>query len=150
MIYLSQRDPKWRDVKMGNTPFTISHYGCLLTDVSMLSSYYGEYKSPKELAKKLSFTKDGLLIWSSIPKVLPFKLNKRYYKRDQKALLQALKQPGMAVALQVDGYHWVLGLGVYKFAPWIVRIWDPWNNRKYAFPLSPYKKITGMATFHEL
>ena len=96
-------------------------------------------------ARYLKYTHDGLLIWGFLPTALPFKLEKRLYRRDDKAINESLAHPDKAVILQVDNYHWVVCLGVYKFAPWFYRIADPWFGRKMALPLSGYKEITGSA-----
>ena len=145
MLHLSQRDEKWASEKLGKSYVTVGRYGCLVTSLSMLSSYYGGYKSPKALAKGLSYTKDGLVIWSSLPKMLPFELDRRLYRRDDKAIKASLKDPDTAVILEVDNYHWVVAIGFYKFAPWVYRIVDPWTGRVTNMAIGPYKRITGSA-----
>ena len=146
MLILKQSDPKWGSTKMNGSYATLSRYGCLVTSLSMLSSYFGAYRTPKALAKGLSFTKEGLLIWGSMPKLLPFKLEERLYSRDDRKIKGALAHPDKAVVLQVQNHsHWVVWLGTYKYAPWVYRIADPLFGKKVAFPFSGYSNITGAA-----
>ena len=36
MILYSQNDPRWKDIKIGKTPFTIGEIGCFLTSLAMI------------------------------------------------------------------------------------------------------------------
>lgn len=147
MQVLSQRDPRWANEKLGTSYVTVGRYGCTITCLSMLSDFFGRFKTPRYLAKYLKYTKDGLIIWGSMPAVLPFKLEKRLYRRDDAEIKKSLKDPKKAVILQVDNYHWVVCLGTYRFAPWIYRCADPWTGKKQVLlrPLGLYSKITGSA-----
>ena len=145
MQILSQRDSRWAAEKLGTSYVTVGRYGCTITCLSMLSGYFKSFKTPRFLAKYLKYTRDGLIIWSSMPYVLPFRLDKRLYRQDDIEIKKSLDDPDKAVILQVDNFHWVVCLGVYRFAPWIYRIADPWTGKKKAFVFSGYKKITGSA-----
>lgn len=149
MITLSQRDKRWASEKLGASPFIVGRYGCTITCLSMLSDHFNAFKTPRYLARYLKYTKDGLVYWNSLPQSLPFKLKKRLYQRNDKEILESLDEPDEAVILQVDNYHWVVACGVYRFAPWIYRIADPWIGKKKALvkPFSPYSEITGSAHF---
>jgi ABC-type bacteriocin/lantibiotic exporter with double-glycine peptidase domain len=142
MIILSQRDARWSAEKIGKSLITIGRYGCTLTCLSMLSSYFGGYRTPAALARGLSFTSGGLIIWSSMPKLLPFKLEKRLYSRNDDEIMKSLKDAKRAVILQVDGFHWVVALSKIPFTKHY-RIGDPWTGKK-STTLS-YKAITGSA-----
>lgn len=45
----SQGDPRWKDVKLGNSTTTIGNYGCLLTCAAMLCKFYGKDTDPAKL-----------------------------------------------------------------------------------------------------
>jgi hypothetical protein len=143
MLILGQRDSRWKDEKIGTTHLTIGRWGCTITCLSMLSDYFNGFKTPRFLAKYLKYTKEGLIIWDSLPSILPFKLEKRLYKRNDEEIKKSLSDPERAVILQVDGCHWVLALGYYKLAPSIYRIADPFFGDKSTS--LRYKKITGSA-----
>jgi hypothetical protein len=149
MQALSQRDPRWASEKLGTSYVTVGRYGCTITCLSMLSEYYKDFKTPRNLARYLKYTKDGRVIWDSLPAVLPFKLEKRLYRRDDERIKKSLKDPNRAVIFQVDYHHWVVACGTYKFAPWIYRVADPWIGKKAALikPFLPYRQITGSAHF---
>lgn len=147
MLILGQRSPEWAEQKLGNSPFKIGRYGCTLVCLSMLTDYFsqfkGTWKSPDQLASKLSFTKDGLIIWSSLPAHTQFRLEKRLYSRNDVSIKESLKDPKRAVALQVENYHWVLALGKSPLGGY--KIADPWSGDKTT--TRKYKAITGSAHF---
>ena len=79
----------------------------------MSLSWAGCYKNPGDLAQKLTFTKDGLIIWQSIAEITCMKFLWRGYpsnfKREQ--IDEALKSQTKTCLLNVDnGNHWVLGI----------------------------------------
>ena len=96
---------------------------------------------PGELAKKLTFNSEGKIIWSSLPDVVNFRLDKRLFKRDDAEIQKSLDAPDKAVMLEVNGCHWVVALRKLPFGLyWIA---DPWDATKCLS--SKYKKITGSA-----
>lgn len=125
MKLYSQRDPKWAAVKLGKTQFPIGRYGCTITDIAMLSSYFasikfGKSNNPAFFANALSFTSEGYLIWESLPKVSAMRMTKRFKKEEMsnlnmnKLILAALINPKSAALIQVNGNHWVLATGTVK------------------------------------
>ncbi|MBD3365948.1 hypothetical protein GF360_01240 [candidate division WWE3 bacterium] len=48
--YLSQRDSRWANDRIGNSSYTIFESGCLVTSVAMVHNYYGYGVSPDDLA----------------------------------------------------------------------------------------------------
>ena len=111
MIYLSQKDPRWIAICLGNTNLPIGKIGCTITDLSMLSDYFGQFKMPKELAQQLKFTSEGLVIWSSLPEVLNFRLEKRLFALNNFEIDNSLKALNRAVILNIaHGTHWVTAL----------------------------------------
>jgi GH25 family lysozyme M1 (1,4-beta-N-acetylmuramidase) len=49
----SQRDPRWKDIKLGTSTSTIGGYGCLMTAGSMVARYYGVDTDPARLNQLL-------------------------------------------------------------------------------------------------
>lgn len=140
MLHLSQRDPKWSSVKIGKTNLRIHDWGCTLTGLSMLSSYFGCYKTPAEIARTPGlFTDQGLIIWTSINKLFGGKLNFEWRQvgRDDKRIKASLADPKKAVLIEVNsGKHWVVGID------WNTangpRIVDPIDGKvKYLFKAYP-------------
>lgn len=144
MIYLSQRDKRWATALIGATKLTVGRWGCTLTCVSMLSSYYGCYKSPLELAKdRKLFNAQGEIIWGELARVFggKIKFQIRRYGRDNKAILTSiLGSPKTAVIMQVaNKSHWVVGTGVYGTDFYCV---DPLDGLK-KLTLTTFGNITG-------
>lgn len=143
MQILSQRNPQWADVKIGPSNITVGRYGCTITCISMLTSYFGNWVDPEQIALKQLFTKDGLIIWTKLN--LPnIKFDHRGYGRNDVEIMDALKDPNKAVILQVQNYHWVVALGRGLLKGY--RIADPWFGDKST--TARYKdQITGYAIF---
>lgn len=119
MKLLSQRDPEWANITLGESKETLGESGCVVTDLAMLSDWYaryrnsGEYRTPGYLAKHLEFTPDGLIYWNSIKKRLGFKFTWRFYRYDEARILPALAGKNTACLLRLyDGAktHWVVGI----------------------------------------
>ncbi len=114
-ILLRQDDQRWKNVKLGNSSSTVGDYGCLITNLSMLSSWYRRFITPDVLAKELLFTPQGYLLWKSIDKSdLPFNFVWRYYTRDIEKILQILYSDDNACVVQVPyfgAYHWLTVIG---------------------------------------
>lgn len=111
MKLLSQRDPKWSFKPIGQSKRTIGSDGCVITDISMLSDWYGLFKDPSWMAKNLKFTDGGLLLWNSVSdSILPFKFTWRFYNNDESRIIPALSGKKTACLLQLRGIHWVVGI----------------------------------------
>jgi hypothetical protein len=126
MIYNSQRDPKWRNVQIGKSPVTVGSHGCTITSISMGGTWYGEYRTPGELAQTLSFTPDGRILWASIARVYrTMRFLWREYKNNQPMFAEALKNKDKVLLLNVDrGYHWVFARYAIPFVGYMTQ--DPW------------------------
>jgi hypothetical protein len=146
MIILKQSDPRWGALKIGNSNLTIGGYGCLITSISMLSDWYGMFRDPAWMAKYLSFTPGGLLLWQSVTaSKLPLKFVYRYYSRDDAKIKSILLSKDGSCVLQVKygtGYHWVVLVGYSKLYGY--KIADPIDGK---IKWNPYKEITGFAEF---
>jgi ABC-type bacteriocin/lantibiotic exporter with double-glycine peptidase domain len=146
MKYLCQTSPEWAGVKIGNTKQTVGRIGCAISCVSMISDYFGEYKSPKEIAQKGHFTTDGRLYWDSISKLFKkFKFVSRTGKNMAK-IKQAIVDPNQAVMIQVNnGSHWMTCVHAETYASDFLCV-DPING-KVRSALGDYRNITGAAFF---
>lgn len=143
MKILNQRNLAWSQKKIGETNLTVGRYGCLITCIAMLSSYYGLFRDPEWLAENLKFTKDGLLYWSSC-NFENFKFERRVYGQNDYLIKKSLlSNPDTAVVVEVDYSHWVVIIG----RDWRgrYRIADPWFGDKAL--ITRYNKITGSAHF---
>jgi len=145
-IFLEQDDPRWADEKIGKTSFTIGAYGCLITDLSMLSYWYGGFFTPEEIAKKANFTNEGYYIWSSGDLFLPFDFEYRYYNRDIEKIKSILFSDDNAVVVRVSAYgayHWLAVIGYDQVSKELLGA-DPLTGDR-VFIESKYGKINGFA-----
>jgi hypothetical protein len=146
MIYLSQRDPAWAEDKLGVSTLTVGRYGCTTTCISMLSDYFGSYKTPKELAHNAyNYTPTGLVLWTHLA-FDKMKFVWREYFEDTKRIDAAIKDPKQAVILQVNhGQHWVVALRKTWYGNDYL-VLDPWDGSK-CFAKKKYHNISGAAFF---
>lgn len=144
----SQQDPKWSQLKIGQSNVTIGKYGCTLTCLTMIAYYLGKLLTPDLVMKSLKFTNDGLLIWNSIdPKTLGFMFMGREYYNNETKIKQYLKDPNTFVILEVNKNHWVWALSKSIFGGY--NIADPFTGiktttKKYG------NNITGVAYFRKV
>jgi len=158
--YLSQRDPRWGKVKMGNSQVDIAHYGCLITCIAMVSQFFGEEITPEEIAKQKGwFNSLGSFIWinsdfsnmsfrwregSESPMSGKSPIDMDLIKSYLASGKNLPSDNNRAVILQVaNESHWVLGL--WEQNGDILAI-DPWTG-KTCEVLKEYKNITGAALF---
>ena len=151
MKLLSQKNPLWASVKLGQSNLTIGNYGCLITSISMALSWYvetfklGKWKDPEWMAKNLKFTMGGLFIWKSLDdSELPIKFVYRYYSRNDAKCLEILKSTYNVCILRVvlNGYqHWVFLINNTKKGFVIA---DPIDG-KIRYLSEKYRTITGFA-----
>ena len=137
--FLSQKDPAWNNHKLGNT--TIGANGCTITDLSMFSYWYGDYKTPDWIADNLKFTADGKVYWSSMNGKLPMNFVYRYYNRDDIKIKNILASENNVCLLEVNNKkHWVALIGFDKNKGY--KVSDPWyGDSCYLF--DRYPNITG-------
>lgn len=60
--YYSQKDSRWGNMRIGQSSSLIKDYGCALTSVAMIFTYYGETTTPKTLARQQIYYWD-LIVW---------------------------------------------------------------------------------------
>lgn len=149
MLHLSQRDARWATKTIGKTNLTLGRWGCTITCISMLSSFFGCYKSPDVIAKTPGlFTTDGLILWGGIEKLFGGKLKhvvrigmRGKPRLDRKRIDDSLlKSPKTAVILEVANYsHWVVCVGKYGNDYYVI---DPFDGKK-KLALRSFGNITG-------
>ena len=146
MKILSQRDPKWSADKLGSSSLTLGRFGCTTTSVSMLTDYFGEWMTPKQMAHDVNwYTKDGLILWKNLH-FKNMKFDRREYGRNDYDIQAALKDPDRAVILEGNNHsQWVTALRKTLIGKSYV-VADPWLGTKVDV-LKVYKNITGAAYF---
>ncbi len=60
--YYSQKDSRWANMRIGQSNSLVKDYGCALSSVAMIFTYYGETTTPGVLAKKKIYDWD-LIVW---------------------------------------------------------------------------------------
>lgn len=139
---LSQRDPQWKDIKIGNSTSTIGSYGCTLTCLAMMAGL-----TPVEFNQRMTavggYSVDRV-IWAKVHEACSW-LNipdgNRYYSYDNEKVLGAIKQYGSClVQVDFDGItstpndqHWVLYTGNGKMV-------DPWTGNEVSTGKYPLVK----------
>ena len=128
---------------LGNTRYSVARYGCLTADIAMIYDYIHKLNvNPAEMAKKLEYNSDGLLLWPSLSKI-GMKLVSRQYTFNKKVIDSELASPNRYVVLQVNNNHWVWPIG--RWIPILgYKIVDPFRGDKCY--TNRYKNnITGLA-----
>ena len=139
---LSQKDPRWADVSINGTKYTIKTDGCLITCLAEIAGI-----TPAEVEDRINFN-GALVDWNSIDKI-GLRLSKRidYYDNDiAKDVLKSGKFP--IVRVDFDGnprtasdYHFVLfkGKGIMG---------DPIDGKDK--PTSSYRILNGMRIIEKI
>lgn len=145
MKIYSQQDPLWKHEFIGQTKFTIEYFGCTLSCVAMIATYFGDNFTPSHIAKKCKYTGDARIYWQSVD--FPhFRFFGRYYSYYPSLIDKALKDPNLAVILQVNNEkHWVVATGKTWFSD-KYKIADPIDGSRAT--LARYgNKVNGFAVF---
>ena len=141
MKELAQRDPQWKDIKLGNSNLTIGDYGCCITSLSMLAGL-----TPIEVNDRLKSVngfQGALVLWSKIQEAIPWlKWTWRGYIYENNNVLDTIeKEGGCLVEVDFDGNnsrtddkHWVLFKGNKKMN-------DPWTGKEES--TNKYSPLTG-------
>jgi hypothetical protein len=141
---LSQRDPRWKNEKLGTSNETIGNKGCTISCLSMCIASQGLNYTPSGMSKQLvqvkGFLNGNLLLWGRINAAFPKFKAYRYPTYDNAKALESLSK-GMPVLVEVNAAkigapkHWILFIGDKKAV-------DPWTGT--IIPTSTYP-LTGMA-----
>lgn len=120
--WFSQRDPQWKDQKLGGSNLTLGSSGCAVTAVAMLLSGWGYNETPESLNNKLKNNggfMGAAIVWGAVSSLYP----KVRYKnliicRDSNAPLDEIRTSidvGQPVLLEIDfspqaglQTHWVV------------------------------------------
>jgi len=131
MKILSQRDPQWADVKIGQTPMPLKLLGCTVTCISMVSDLFVCYIDPGKLAQMLRFTPGARVYWESIGEIFPsIKFFWRFYTPDLRIIDEALKNPDKRLLLNIQkGKHWVLAIRRIPLTS-TYQVADPWTGTR--------------------
>lgn len=126
MITFSQQDSRWSNLKFGGG-YSIGRYGCVITDLAMIRDWFYNFDSnPIWVSQQLSYS-NGLVIWSSLPKV-GLSLVRRVYGRNDTIIKSALAAPDQCCILQVNNNHWLFLIG--RQLPVLgYRVVDPWTGQ---------------------
>jgi hypothetical protein len=159
MILFSQRDPRWGNIHIGNTVYTIHQKGCAITCIAAISTYIGASTTPADIAQHWTkFDEDpkspsyGGIFWNTLAipaepgEQLGALIRDRSYNPTR--IQAALANPNQFVMLNVsNGGHWL----------WVLkRLWgdtywcmDPWFGDKCFASLKGgrYNNIVGSMTF---
>ena len=135
---LSQRDPRWKDKKLGFSTYPIGQKGCTITALTCLVNYiYGSNIGVDEfndaIKKVDGFAPDlnkqkSLIIWSKVPAVYPrLKWIWRDYNYNNVKVSWYVYIHKIPVVVKVHAWsigapeHWVLYIGSQKMV-------DPWTG----------------------
>lgn len=142
MTPLSQRDVRWKDIKIGKSTSSIGNYGCTLTCLAMLAGTTPDVVNT-ELTRVGGFLVNRI-IWQKINETnlpLEFPDMGRAYAYDNDRVLEAInKNGGCLVEVDFDGIistpndrHWVLYIGNQRCI-------DPWTGNEVATSKYPLRK----------
>ena len=137
LVRISQQDPRWKNLPLGNSSLTIGSYGCALTSVAMYLSGFNYPEDSASLNTKLKSKGgfvDAAIVWGSVTSIYPaVKYKNLILSRDTDApidLISTSVLAGQPVLLEVDSSpnpglqtHWVLA---YNKVGQDFLILDPW------------------------
>jgi hypothetical protein len=135
MTLLSQRDKRWKDIKLGTSNTTLGEYGCTITCISMIIGTTPDVANER-LKSVNGFAEGNLVIWSKLEEAFPGIKIKRVWTYDNDDVLKNV--PNVLVEVDgkpIGGYrHWVVYIGNKRLV-------DPWtgmegSTSQYPSPLS--------------
>lgn len=151
----SQRDPRWKDTKLGFGNTTIGQYGCLVTSVAMMVSHaYIKDYTPADVNERLKEV-DGfvgsnknLMVFSKVVEAYPEFLKMaglHRYPYPQSADVSLIGEADYAI-VQVDmqvadpdlDEHWVIVVDREDDGDLVIH--DPWTGKRTSMPPA-YAKV---------
>lgn len=129
---LSQRDPRWKDIKLGNSNVTIGAYGCFITCIAYLLGTTPDIVNDRLKATKDGYVQNNLVSWSKLPEAFPGVAVSHVLEPYNNDVVKA----NLPVLVTVDGspigspLHAVVYIGNQK-------LMDPWTGT--IEPTSKYK-----------
>ncbi|OGN74430.1 MAG: hypothetical protein A2X25_05965 [Chloroflexi bacterium GWB2_49_20] len=171
--FLSQKDPRWQDIKLGfATQQTIGSQGCVLTCLAMMTTGYGYKETPDTLNKKLMNLGSGngyigsLMVWAGITRLYSkIGIKEIYVCSDVKPVplkrIDSLLGNGQTVLVECDRslatgeqIHWVLltqkqGDDYVMLDPWQYPVdkTDVLFTQRYGFGRPIQEVITAVAFY---
>lgn len=73
---VSSNDSNWyytqsgNYTRLGNSPYTVDQYGCLITSMAMVAKYYGNNITPSDIASNTSYFNSGGYLMVTSPSIL--------------------------------------------------------------------------------
>lgn len=137
LVHLSQQDPQWKNLKLGNSNLTIGSYGCALTAVAMYLSGFGYAEDPASLNSKMKSRGgfvDAAIVWGAVGAIYAnIRFKNLLICTDTDAPIDMIGNStaaGQPVLLQVDSSpsaglqtHWVVA---YQKMGKDFLVLDPW------------------------
>lgn len=146
---LSQRDSRWKDIKLGFSDVTIGNFGCVITSLTSLAQR-SDVSVTNELFKSNGvYLKPNLVIWGNVPKVftgLRFVWRSNGY--DNNIVANWVYGKKTPVVVQVNAApigsprtdHYILFVGDKK-------CFDPWTGK--IRPTSDFPILKGYALYEK-
>jgi peptidoglycan hydrolase CwlO-like protein len=127
--YLSQRDSRWANKKIGKSNYTIFEVGCLITSVAMLYNHYGYSVTPADIAND-----DSRFFASTALMLIPWKAppGKSYTAISKSSIDDELEKRPVVVGVYAGPYgtHFVV-LSEEDDGDYIM--YDPWYGPDLKF-----------------
>ena len=141
-----QKDSAWGEDTLGDSRYTMSSSGCLVTCVAQSASYLGAPVTPGELNTMMAqvggYQGDGDLIWYKINEAVPA-VDYRYSRTFSAATLESDLSQGLTPIIKVHYLgglvqHWVLVVGALDGQFMVL---DPMNADQEPIPLSDHGRV---------
>ena len=142
---LKQGDPRWGNIRIGESATTLKRDGCTITALCMLLEKFRGYPaSPKDAAFYWAFNYRGEILWEKT-KFRGMVFLYRYYNNNIKEIAIHANDPSSGVIVQVNRNHW---LYIDKVDGKKLSGVDPLTGKGFDELPSQYS-ITGFATFEK-
>lgn len=144
---LSQRDLRWRNIRLGFGLGSIGDFGCTLTALTALAGKDNVAESNEIFKQKNAFALGNLVIWAKVPQCFPnLAFAGRFYTYDNNKVAEYVYNKKTPVCVEVDATpigaprtsHWILYLGDRM-------ILDSWTGR--IRPTSDFPITKGFALY---
>jgi hypothetical protein len=137
MKSISQKDPRWKNIPLGNSTLTIGTDGCLITSLASIADLNPILVN--EALKTAGAFDGALVVWDKIGSAIPgIRLIKRNWTKGILPTGICLLEVDWDGSPTTDGRHWVVQTGDgYIMDPWTGTLESP----------NKYPLVTGWATF---
>lgn len=124
MILLSQRDPRWANIKVGTGIQTIGQVGCFITVIAMILNTTPDVVNSRLIAVG-GFTDDNEIDWTKIAEAFPGVVCRRVWTYDNADVLKNVPN----VLVQVNGAPIGGSLHAVRFVGNHL-LNDPWDGKQ--------------------